>query len=75
MTNLPPDISLTFLANVSAAPKSVSKDFGKLDARRQRILGVCARTAGAVDAARIPAMPPVPATNLRRSIKTPLLLE
>jgi hypothetical protein len=36
MVNLPPDNSLTFLANTSQTPNNVSSDFGKLEAQRQR---------------------------------------
>ena len=55
--NLPPVISLTFLANTSAAPKMVSSDFGKLDARRQRMLACACTMAGAAPAASTPARP------------------
>jgi hypothetical protein len=37
--NLPPVIIVTYLAMVSAEPKSVSRFLGKLDGMRQRIVG------------------------------------
>ena len=44
--NLPPVMSLTFLANTSQTPNSVSSDFGKLEARRQRMLGLGVHDGG-----------------------------
>src|ERR1700712_2647613 len=54
--NLPPVMSLTLLAKASLVPKMVSSDFGKLEAQRQRT-AAWACTAGAMPAARMPAMP------------------
>src|SRR5688572_23030861 len=60
-------MSLTFLAKISAAPKIVSSDFGKLDARRQRMLACACTMAGAAPAASTPAKP-APRTKERRSM-------
>jgi len=45
-------MSLTVLAAVSAAPKIVSSDFGKLDAQRHLMAGAACAKAGALPAAR-----------------------
>src|SRR2546427_19135 len=55
-SNLPPDIALSVLENISAEPKMVSSDLGKLAARRQRIAS-WAWTAGAAPTASTPAIP------------------
>src|SRR5689334_22082014 len=59
----------------SAAPKIVSSDLGKLDARRHLISGPPCAKAGAAPAARMPAIPaPALPMNFLRSILTPPLL-
>ncbi len=60
-------MSLTVLAMVSPAPKMVSSDLGKLDAQRHLTVGAACANAGALPAARIPAMPEC-LRKLRRSI-------
>ena len=51
----------------------VSSDFGKLEARRQR-MAACACTAGAMPVASTPAMPAF-LMRERRSMVTPSLFE
>src|SRR5215218_5901976 len=71
-SNLPPESSLTVRENISALPKMVSSDLGKLEARRQRT-AACACTAGAMPEASTPAMP-ARLMRERRSIWMKLLI-
>ncbi|HVR54194.1 MAG TPA: POTRA domain-containing protein, partial [Pseudorhodoferax sp.] len=60
--------AFTVLDSISALPKMVSSERGKLEARRQRT-AACACTAGATPAASTPARPAFLITE-RRSMET-----